>query len=65
VTCAEYIDLYGISCFSVVFFQKKINKNFDLLPKIIFVVSKMHQSSFVMLQKQAGTKIGDQKNKKT
>jgi hypothetical protein len=53
--------LWYLMLFSVCF-QKKINKKSGLQPKIIFVVSKMHQNSFLILQQHDGTKIVDQKN---
>jgi hypothetical protein len=46
-----------------VFSPKKIAKKCDLRPQTFFVVSKTHQSSFLILQKHAGSKIGDKNSK--
>ena len=51
-------DFYGISCFSV-FFSKKDQQ------KVRFATKNKFYVFFIILQKHAGAKIRDQKNKKT
>ena len=49
--------------FSCFFFFKTIEKKSDLMPKVIFVVLQIPQSSFLILQKHTGSKVGDKKSK--